>query len=126
MNLKNGLHTLCLLDIKVKEQSVEALMKGRKEYEPPRFMSAAVAAQQILQVIESMKSEDNSENLCLLNEGHMAVGLARLGSDSQEIVYCSLKDMQAVDIGKPLHSLVIPGKMHPLETDFVSMFQLSK
>ena len=35
-----GLHTLCLLDIKVKEQTVENLMKGNKIFEPPRYMKA--------------------------------------------------------------------------------------
>ena len=37
-NRKMGLHTLCLLDIKVKEQTVENMMKGNKIFEPPRFM----------------------------------------------------------------------------------------
>lgn len=37
------MHTLCLLDIKVKELSEEGLMKGKKIYEPPRFMSIKVA-----------------------------------------------------------------------------------
>ncbi|CAK0871433.1 unnamed protein product [Prorocentrum cordatum] len=35
-NRKAGLHTLCLLDIKVKEQTIENLMRGRPVYEPPR------------------------------------------------------------------------------------------
>ena len=38
-NRECGYHTLCLLDIKVKEQSEENLCRGRKIYEPPRFMS---------------------------------------------------------------------------------------
>ena len=37
-NRKMGFHTLCLLDIKVKEQTVENLMRGNGIYEPPRFM----------------------------------------------------------------------------------------
>ena len=37
-NRKMGFHTLCLLDIKVKEQTVENLMRGNNIYEPPRFM----------------------------------------------------------------------------------------
>ena len=37
-NRAMGLHTLCLLDIKVKEQTVENLMKGNKIFEPPRYM----------------------------------------------------------------------------------------
>ena len=44
------MHTLCLLDIKTKEQNVENMMRGRKIYEPPRFMSTQVAADQLLQV----------------------------------------------------------------------------
>ena len=121
-NLRNGFHTLCLLDIKVKEQSVEALMKGKKEYDPPRFMSVSVAAKQLIQVIEKLKLEGDTESKQLLNESSPAVGLARIGSDSQEIVYCSLKEMQDVDLGQPLHSLVIPGKMHPLESEMLNLF----
>ena len=36
-NRKLGLHTLCLLDIKVKEPSLEALARGKTVYEPPRY-----------------------------------------------------------------------------------------
>jgi diphthine synthase len=35
-NRRQGLHTLCLLDIKVKEPNLEALCRGRTVYEPPR------------------------------------------------------------------------------------------
>jgi diphthine synthase len=35
-NRKQGLHTLCLLDIKVKEPNLEALARGKTVYEPPR------------------------------------------------------------------------------------------
>lgn len=38
-NIINNLHTLVLLDIKVKEISEENLARGKKIYEPPRFMS---------------------------------------------------------------------------------------
>jgi diphthine synthase len=34
-----GLHTLCLLDIKVKEPNLEQLCRGRTVYEPPRYMT---------------------------------------------------------------------------------------
>ena len=34
-----GLHTLVLLDIKVKELTEESLIKGKKEYMPPMYMS---------------------------------------------------------------------------------------
>lgn len=39
INISNNLHTLVLLDIKVKEISEENLARGKKIFEPPRFMS---------------------------------------------------------------------------------------
>eukprot|EP01126_Amoeba_proteus_P054754 TRINITY_DN6756_c0_g1_i2.p1 TRINITY_DN6756_c0_g1~~TRINITY_DN6756_c0_g1_i2.p1 ORF type:complete len:204 (-),score=39.51 TRINITY_DN6756_c0_g1_i2:612-1223(-) len=42
-----GLHTLCLLDIKMKERSVENLLRNRKIYEPPRFMTVNQYIQQL-------------------------------------------------------------------------------
>ena len=37
-NVKLGLHTLCLLDIKVKEPTMESLARGKPKYLPPRYM----------------------------------------------------------------------------------------
>jgi diphthine methyl ester synthase len=38
-NRKAGLHTLVLVDIKVKERTEINILKDRKIYEPPRFMT---------------------------------------------------------------------------------------
>ena len=38
-NLSRGLHTLCLLDIKVKEPTDESILSKKKVYMKPRFMS---------------------------------------------------------------------------------------
>ena len=51
-NASIGLHTLVLLDIKVKEQSLENMARGRKIYEPPRYMTVAQCAQQMLEIEE--------------------------------------------------------------------------
>lgn len=41
-NSKGGMHTLCLLDIKVREPDYESLMKfGKIRYMPPRFMTVS-------------------------------------------------------------------------------------
>ena len=37
-NRDNGLHTLVLLDIKVKEPTEESLARGKKVYMQPRYM----------------------------------------------------------------------------------------
>jgi diphthine synthase len=38
-NSERNLHTLCLLDIKVKEPTMESLARGKPVYMPPRYMS---------------------------------------------------------------------------------------
>lgn len=38
-NMERGLHTLALLDIKVKEPTLESLARGKPKYLPPRYMS---------------------------------------------------------------------------------------
>jgi len=43
--MDHKLHTLVLFDIKVKEVSEEILAKGKKIYEPARFMSVAVTVE---------------------------------------------------------------------------------
>lgn len=40
------------LDIKVKEPTLESLCRGRKEYEPPRFMTVNTAIEQLIEVEE--------------------------------------------------------------------------
>jgi len=44
-----GLHTLCLLDIKMKEQTIENLLKGNKIYEPPKLMTVQHCIDQLLE-----------------------------------------------------------------------------
>ena len=116
-NRAAGLHTLCLLDIKVKEPSLESLARGRKVYEPPRFMSVATAAQQLLEV-EAKRGGG------AYGPDTLAVGLARLGSDSQRIVAGTLAQLAEADLGPPLHSLVIAGGTHPIEEEYLAQFRV--
>ena len=53
-----------------------------------------------------------------------AVSLARLGLTSQLILYDTLQELQEIDFGPPLHSLIICGELHPLELE-VSIFTVS-
>ena len=48
-NATRGLHTLALLDIKVKEPTMESLARGKPVYMPPRYMSTQVAAEQLIE-----------------------------------------------------------------------------
>lgn len=44
-NATAGLHTLCLLDIKVKEPTMESLARGKPVFMPPRYMTTKRAAE---------------------------------------------------------------------------------
>lgn len=62
----------------------------------------------------------------VLDEESICVGLARVGSDTEKILSGTLKELTAVDFGPPLHSLVIPGYMHPLEMEMLRSFAINK
>ncbi|XP_035502635.1 diphthine methyl ester synthase isoform X2 [Scophthalmus maximus] len=117
-NRTAGLHTLCLLDIKVKEQSVENMMRGKKIFEPPRFMTVSQAADQLIQIIERRRSHGEEVGV---TEDTLCVGVARLGADDQVIRVATLGQLVTCDLGAPLHSLVVTGRLHPLEVDLLRL-----
>lgn len=132
-NKANGLHTLCLLDIKVKEPNLELLARGIVKMEPARFMTIAQAAEQLVAIIINRRNaltgdtvtsdEDHkSATSTLLTEKSPCIGLARVGHDNQCIIKSTLSEATEIDLGAPLHSLVIPGEMHPLEEEMINLF----
>ncbi|XP_062991716.1 diphthine methyl ester synthase [Elgaria multicarinata webbii] len=122
-NRRNGMHTLCLLDIKVKEQSVENLMRGKKIYEPPRYMSVNQASEQLLAVVQNRRLQGEEPEI---TEHTICVGLARVGAVDQKIASGTLQEMTTVELGDPLHSLIITGSLHPLEVDMLKLFAVDK
>ncbi|KAH8996734.1 Diphthine synthase [Lactarius akahatsu] len=116
-NADLGMHTLVLLDIKVKEQSEENLARGRKIYEPPRYMSILQAVTQLAEV------EDARRGGVLVPERTLAVALSRVGGgpDDERIVcgtLAQLREQPPEMFGEPLHSLVIVGRrLHHLEAE---------
>ncbi|KAL3183211.1 hypothetical protein MRX96_006970 [Rhipicephalus microplus] len=98
---QRGLHMLSLLDIIMKEKSIENLIKGRDIYEPPRFMTLPY------------------------DEDSACVGLACVGIETQQIPRRSLKDMSNCVLGSPLHSLAIPGKLHPMEINMLRLLLMN-
>lgn len=122
-NLKRGQHTLCLLDIKVKEQSEENMARGRKIYEPPRFMSCQVACQQLLEIVEKLPESETEPGLRSSSD---VVSLARVGTDTQQLVTSSLARGADINMGPPLHSLIIPGNCHFLEQESLNMWRVDK
>jgi diphthine synthase len=105
------MHTLCLLDIKVKEPDFEAMKRGKIVYLPPRFMSINVAAEQLIEseAMRKGKAYNPDTTLC--------VGLARLGQPDQCIIAGTLSELKLQDFGSPLHCLIICGEVHDMELE---------
>ena len=101
VNRDNNMHTLVLLDIKVKERSEENIIKGRNIFEPPRYMT-------INQCIEQLLTIENEQKLGVYDENTMVVGMARVACDDQQIVYGTMKELLTYDFGAEMHCLLIP------------------
>ena len=99
------MHTLCLLDIKLAADD-----------EARRFMDVARCIEQLLEEARSGQKIFSAETRC--------VGLARMGSATQQMVYGAMGRLKDVDFGKPLHSFVIPGTLHFVEEDLLRMFDV--
>lgn len=90
-NQKGGMHTLCLLDIKVKEPDYDALTKhGKVRFLPPRFMTVNVAIEQLLSVEEEKKEG-------VVTADHYGIGVARLGQPDQLVKDDATRDDFVVD-----------------------------
>ncbi|CAK1583656.1 unnamed protein product [Parnassius mnemosyne] len=116
-NFSRNLHTLCLLDIKVKEPTEESLTKKVRQYMDPKFMTVQDAAKQLVQIIDNKPDTG-------IQRTNIAVGLSRVGAPDQRIAVMSLEKMLNLDLGPPLHSLVVPAPhLHPLEIDYLEQFR---
>ena len=100
-NKSQGFHTLLLLDIKMDEG---------------RFMTINEAIKILLDI-----EEKRGENVFDLNT--FCVGCARIGQEDELIKVGTAKELLEFDFGSPLHCLIVPGKMHFLEEEFLENFK---
>lgn len=121
-NRNVGLHTLVLVDIKVKEQSMENMARGRMIFEPPRYMTVGQCASQMLEIEDERKEGVYSRD-------SLAIGAARVGGKTEKFVSGTLEELCNADekLGPPLHSLVLLGRRtHDLERDYIREFAVDK
>jgi len=95
MNKKNNLHTLCLLDIKSKDN---------------KFMSVSEGLKLLLE-----KEKELKENV--INDNTKVIGCARLGCKDKKIKYAEVKDLIKEDFGNPPHCIIVPGELHFMEEE---------
>ena len=117
-NRGGNMHTLCLLDIKVKEPDFEAMKRGKIVYLPPRYMTVNTASEQLIEAEEkeNQGAYDPKSTLC--------VGLSRLGQKDQCIIAGTLEELKEQDFGSPLHCMIICGEVHDLELQFLQKFMV--
>jgi len=94
-NKRLGLHTLCLLDIKVKEN---------------RYMKICEGLESLLKIEEKRRER-------IVTMDTLALGIARAGSSNPAVKAGFLKDLLAYDFGEPPHSIIFPGKLHFMEAE---------
>jgi diphthine synthase len=94
-NKKLGLHTLCLLDLKVDEK---------------RFLSINEALTLLLEIEQKRK-----EGIVTL--GTVVVGVARAGSNAPTLKAGFVKELLKHDFGDPPQSLIFLGDLHFMEAE---------
>jgi len=99
-NKSMGLHTLVLLDLKPSEE---------------KFMTANEAIKTLLD-IEKKRNEQ------IITEDTHIIGCARIGGD-YNIMYGEAGVLSEQDFGKPLHCLIIPGKLHFVEEEALEQWR---
>lgn len=91
-NLKDGLHTLLLLDI---------------------GMTANQAMELLIELEKKLKKD-------IINTDTKIVCLAHLGSDKGSTIrYGKIKDLKKVDFGALPHTIIIPGNLHFTESEYL-------
>ncbi|WP_297512837.1 diphthine synthase [Thermococcus sp.] len=99
-NRERGLHTLLFLDIKAEQN---------------RYMTANEAMEILLQ-IEEMKKEG------VFTPETLVVVLARAGSLNPTIRAGYVKEMIYEDFGRQPHVLIVPGRLHIVEAEYLVEF----
>ena len=96
-NRERGLHTLTLLDLRAAQK---------------RYMSASEGAALLLRMEDERKEG-------VFTPETVVFALARAGSPEPGVWRGSLRAIAAADLGPPLHTLVVPGRLHFVEEEAV-------
>lgn len=101
MNLRNGLHTLFLLDLKPKDSE---------------FLT-------IKDAIEYLQGLEIEEGKGIFKDETLCIGCARLGSDDYMIKTGTAAELAKIEFGKAPYCLIVPGKLHFVEEEAVESWK---
>ena len=58
----------------------------------------------------------------IFSEKTLCIGCARIGSESQTIKAGMAKDLLKLNFGKPVHCLIVSGKLHFMEEEALELY----
>lgn len=99
-NIKNGLHTLFLLDLNPAED---------------KFLTIKEAIAKILEMNKGKELFDERKQLM--------IGCARIGSENPQIKVGTASQMAKINFGRPPYCLIIPGNLHFMEEEALEMWR---
>lgn len=99
-NIRRGLHTLLLLDIRAEE--------GR-----------AMSANEAMRIMSDLEAKLTKGTF---TEVTLIAVVARAGGEDMQLRAGRVKDMIKLDFGQPPHVLVVPGSLHFLEAEALKLF----
>jgi len=99
-NRKLGLHTLCLLDLKIDKN---------------RFLTINEALALLMEIEQKRKEE-------IIMPNTIAISVARAGSSTPILKADFIKEMPKHDLGGPPQSLIFPGELHFMEAEALVAF----
>ena len=94
-NLARNLHTMLFLDIQMEPEE--------------KYMTAGQGASLLLEI--EAEAEEK------LPPGTLGIGVARAGSDDAVIKADLLSRLRDIDLGGPLHILIVPARLHFMEAE---------
>lgn len=100
-NLSLGLHTLFLLDLNPEEE---------------KFLSINDTIRYLLKV-------ELKRNEKIFSEKTLCIGCTKIGSENQIIKVGTARDLLKHNFGKPVHCLIVPGKLHFMETEALKLWK---
>jgi len=101
-NVRKGLHTLLLLDV----------VSEKNKYMTPN------------EGIEILLKAEQEKKYGIFTKNTDIIVFARAGSENPLIVYGKVKDLLKKDFGNPPYVIIIPGKLHFTEKEYLEFYRL--
>lgn len=128
-NMEINLHTLMLLDIQMENKlnsneidyytsQINLEFENKQTlnslfFNNNKFMTANIAIKQLL-ILENLTKYK------LLNNESKIFVICRFSTNSQNIIFDSIKNLKNIDFGLPMHSIIIPANIDKVESSLIN------